>query len=269
MVLNIAHRGARSLAPENTLAAARKAYEAGAHLWETDVTVTKDEVLVLFHDDYPGRTTNAAAVFPDRPNHRLQDYLFSEIRQLNAASFFEATDPFGTIETGEVTPADQEAFQGESIPSLAEALQLTQDLQWQINLELKGLPESKQDFPMVESVLDILSTQRFDLTNLVISSFHHQWLRDIHARQPEITLQALIGHSVKGPLDWGGFEFSIYNARSTLITFDALQEAKKRGVAVNLFTVNDEQEMQRLIQAGASGLITDYPQRLARIIGPS
>ncbi len=266
MVLNIAHRGARSLAPENTLSAARKAYEAGAHLWETDVTVTKDEVLVLFHDEYPDRTTNAAAVFPDRPNHRLADYLFSEIRQLNAASFFEKTDPFETIRSGEVTTADRASFRGEQIPSLEEALQLTRDLDWQINLELKCLPAHKQHFPLVESVLDVLK-QRFDLNNLVISSFNHQWLREIRSLQPEISLQALIGHSMKGPLDWGSFEFPVYNARNALVRPEAMQEARKKGVEVNLFTVNDEQEMRRCIQAGASGLITDYPQKLARILG--
>ncbi len=266
MVMNIAHRGARSLAPENTLSAARKAYEVGAHLWETDVTVTKDEVLVLFHDEYPDRTTDAAAVFPDRPNHRLADYLFYEIRQLNAAAFFEKTDPFETIQTGEVTAADRDSFRRERIPSLEEALQLTRDLDWQINLELKSLPGPKQHFPLVESVLDVLKQQRFDQNNLVISSFNHQWLREIRSLQPEITLQALIGHSMKEPLDWGSFEFPVYNARNALVRPEAMQEAKKRGVAVNLFTVNDEQEMRRCIQAGASGLITDYPQKLAHIL---
>ena len=54
--LNIAHRGARSLAPENTLAAARKALEIGADLWELDVAMTSDGVPFIVHDDTLERT---------------------------------------------------------------------------------------------------------------------------------------------------------------------------------------------------------------------
>lgn len=59
----IAHRGARSLAPENTLAAARLAHKLGAHRWETDAVLTRDGQLVLFHDESLARCTNAAQVF--------------------------------------------------------------------------------------------------------------------------------------------------------------------------------------------------------------
>ena len=64
-VLNIAHRGARSLAPENTLAAARKGLELKADLWELDVAVTSDGELVVLHDDSLERTSNARQVFPE------------------------------------------------------------------------------------------------------------------------------------------------------------------------------------------------------------
>ncbi len=64
--LNIAHRGARSLAPENTLAAARLGLEIGADLWELDVAATSDEQLVVLHDDTLERTSNAQQVFPGR-----------------------------------------------------------------------------------------------------------------------------------------------------------------------------------------------------------
>jgi len=58
--LIIAHRGASSLAPENTLASAQKALQIGADLWELDVAVTADGELVLMHDDTLERTSNAA-----------------------------------------------------------------------------------------------------------------------------------------------------------------------------------------------------------------
>ena len=64
MTTIIAHRGARSVAPENTMAAARKAFDFGADLWETDVGVTKDERLILFHDNSLERTTDVNEKFP-------------------------------------------------------------------------------------------------------------------------------------------------------------------------------------------------------------
>ena len=59
MILNIAHRGARSLAPENTLAAGRKALQVGADMWELDVAVTADEHLIVFHEVHLGRIAGA------------------------------------------------------------------------------------------------------------------------------------------------------------------------------------------------------------------
>lgn len=266
MITNIAHRGARSLAPENTLAAARKAYQAGADLWETDIAVTKDEALILFHDDFPGRTTNAATIFPGRSKHRFSDYTLAEFRQLDAGSFFAETDPFGTVLSGEVTDSDLQAYSGERVPTLAEALRLTTDLDWSINLELKALPEPMQHFPVVDRVLAEIDQADFDPQRLVISSFNHHWLRQIQALQPDVEVQALIGYSFTDPLDWGGYEFPVYNARSTLITPEAIHTARRQDVRVNLFTVNDPREMLEFIEAGVSGLITDSPQRLARIL---
>jgi len=71
--LNIAHRGARSLAPENTLAAARKALEVGADMWELDVRMTADGALILSHDSSLESTSNVKDVFPDRRPWRIQD----------------------------------------------------------------------------------------------------------------------------------------------------------------------------------------------------
>ncbi|HFD40915.1 MAG TPA: glycerophosphodiester phosphodiesterase, partial [Anaerolineae bacterium] len=93
VVVNIAHRGARSLAPENTLVAARKALAVGADLWETDVAVTADGELILFHDDSLVRTTDAERRFPDRAPWTFTTFSLAEIRSLDAGSWFVETDP--------------------------------------------------------------------------------------------------------------------------------------------------------------------------------
>ncbi|GBC62761.1 glycerophosphoryl diester phosphodiesterase [Desulfonema ishimotonii] len=266
MVLNIAHRGARSIAPENTLIAARKGLEAGADLWETDVSVTGDGALILFHDRSPDRTTDVRARFPGRASRKLWTFTLAELRTLDAGSFFVESDPFGQIAAGAVSAADQVAFRGEKIPTLEEALIFTRAANWRINLELKTLPAALKDFPIVDRVLALADAVHMPPEHLILSSTHHPWLREVQEKRPEIEVQALIGVPVMKPMDWGGYEFPIYNANSARIDEDQIRAAIARGRTVNLFTVNAEAEMRRFIRAGVSGIITDFPQRLARII---
>ncbi|HED04668.1 MAG TPA: glycerophosphodiester phosphodiesterase [Candidatus Fraserbacteria bacterium] len=264
-VINIAHRGARSLAPENTLVAAAKAQEVGADLWETDIGVSADGQLILFHDDSLARTTDAQKRFPDRAPWYFTAFTLAELRTLDAGSWFVNADPFGEIAAGQVSLAEQEAYHGEPIPSLREALIFTRERDYRVNVELKQLPAPLQSFPLVERVLTLID--ELGLTDqIVISSFVHEWLRELHARRPQIKIQALIGYSEQEPLDWGKLEFKSYNARSTLIDERQIRAVSQQGIAVNLFVVNEESQMRRFSAAGAAGLITDYPQRLAALL---
>ena len=114
----IAHRGARSIAPENTLAAVKKAFETGADLWETDVNITGDGQLVLFHDKHLLRCTNAVSRFPSRPSYLLRDFSLEEILSLDAGSYFVDTDPFAQISKGSVTKETADSFKNEGVPTL-------------------------------------------------------------------------------------------------------------------------------------------------------
>ncbi len=267
MVMNIAHRGARSLAPENTMAAAGAAFASGADLWETDVAVTGDGYLILFHDDSLTRTTDVQERFPDRSPWTFTTFTFREIRTLDAGTWFVKTDPFGQIASGAISPQQQEAFQGEQVPSVEEALIFTQESNFRINLELKRLPAPMEDFPVVDKVLEIIDNLKIDTHRVIISSFNHDWLKEVQAKNPGIKIQALIGYYSDKPLNWGDLEFTTYNARSTLIDEEQITALVKKGIAVNLFTVNEEEDIRRFAAAGASGLITDFPQRVAELFG--
>lgn len=265
MVLNIAHRGARSLAPENTLVAARKALEIGADLWETDVAVTADEELILFHDDSLARTSDAEARFPDRAPWTFTTFSLADIRSLDAGSWYVETDPFGQIAAEAVAPAEQVTYRGERVPTLREALIFTQAADWCVNLELKRLPPPMERFPVVERVLALIDELGIEPQRVIISSFNHDWLCKVQALNPDLEVQALIGYSFTAPLDWGDLEFATYNARSTLITEDKVRVVTAKGIKVNLFTVNKEIDMRRFISAGATGLFTDFPQKLVQL----
>ena len=105
--LNIAHRGARSLVPENTLAAARKGLAIGADLWELDVAMSADGVPFVVHDDTLARTSNVKAVYPDRSPWTNHLFTWAEIQQLDFGSWFVTTDPFKQIAAGNVSQAEQ------------------------------------------------------------------------------------------------------------------------------------------------------------------
>jgi glycerophosphoryl diester phosphodiesterase len=268
VVVNIAHRGARSLAPENTLAAARKGLEVGADLWESDVGVTSDGELILFHDDSLARTTDATARYPDRAPWTFTTFTLAEIRSLDAGSWFVDTDPFDQIAAGAVTCVESAAYRGEQVPTLHEALLLTRDAGWRINLELKRLPPPLERFPVVERVLALVAELEMPPHQVTLSAFNHGWLRQAQALRPHIEVQALIGYSFTEPLDWGDLSFAAYNARSTLVTEEKIREVTSQGIAVNLFTVNEEDDMRRFIAAGVTGLFTDFPQKLAGLALP-
>ncbi len=154
--LNIAHRGARSLAPENTMAAARKALEIGADWWELDVAMTKDGELVVLHDDTLDRTSNVATVFPDRRKTPVYEFTLAELRQLDFGSWFIEKDPFNQIAIGAVSQTELEKFKGEPIPTLREALVFTRDNHWKVNVEIKDASGFAADATIVQQTVALI-----------------------------------------------------------------------------------------------------------------
>ncbi len=264
MVTIIAHRGARSLAPENTLAAARKAHGLGADLWETDVAVTADDQLVLMHDDAMTRTTNVADIFPERVPAAFSTYSLAEIRSLDAGSWFERDDPFGQVAAGAVDSRELAGYAGEKVPTLQEAFELTLELDWFLNLELKTQPVPKDDFDLVSAVLDLADEVEIGPDHLLFSSARISWLKALKRRRPEFEVQAIVGLFPEDPMDFSDLFFDTFNPRYTRVSADHLQRQVDLGLKINPFTVNDDEMIARLIEVGVAGLITDFPQRFPR-----
>lgn len=266
MHLNIAHRGARSLAPENTMAAIRKAHEVGADLWETDISVTADGHLILFHDDDVLRTTDATTRFPDRGDYRTSSFTLEEIRSLDAGSWFRETDPFGEIAAGRIGQEALSAFEGEKIPTLAEGLAFTKSVNWPVNLEIKKLSPPVTQFPMVDRVLEAVAAAKIDPALVIFSSFFHPFLDEIRQKAPAFVIQALIGDTGETEHDWVGFRFDTYNANQRLLSAATCREVVAMGKTVNVYTVNPEEKMRQFMDAGATGIITDFPQNLKPLL---
>ncbi len=265
-VLNIAHRGARSLAPENTLAAAHKALEVGADMWEMDVAVTADGKLVVLHDDSLARTTNVEQVYPDRSPWIFTTFTRAELDRLDAGSWFNETDPFGEIAAGHVSAEEQTLYRGIHIPTVREALEFTRKYpHWRVNVELKEQPEPMKSFPLVAPLLQLIAETHTE-ARVVISSFNHDWLREVRERNPRLELVALIGHGKAQDVDWDTLEFAAYNLRITLATEARIRRLQAAGRKVYVWVVNEEAEMRQFIELGVDGLFTDFPQRLARVL---
>jgi glycerophosphoryl diester phosphodiesterase len=264
-VLNIAHRGARSLAPENTLAAAQVALDLGADLWETDVALTADEELICFHDDKLTRTTDAAKKFPKRVDDPFTSFTLDEIKTLDAGSWYEIDDPFGQVAYGEADETALKSFHGLRVPTLREALAFTRDADWRINVELKRLPGTRAEYPVPEKVLDLIEELGLKDRHVLLSSIRHDWLKRARARRPDIETQALVALMPYDPVDFSDGSFDTFNVRVTRTTPEEVRALADVGKRINLYVINETEVMNTYIDAGAAGLITDFPQRMKNL----
>jgi glycerophosphoryl diester phosphodiesterase len=264
--LNIAHRGARSLAPENTLAAARKGFETGADMWELDVAVTADGELVILHDDTLERTSNAQQVYPDRRPWAVHTFTLAELRKLDFGSWFNQQDPFKQIAAGAVTPEMQQSYAGEPIPTLREALEFTRDAHWRVNIEIKDATGTPGDVDVVEKVVALVGELGMQ-EQVIISSFNHAYLRRVKTANAALATAALVEHGDPDPAalvrDLGA---QGYNPRFKDIPPKSIPALREAGVDVYVWTVNDPDDMRALIQYGATGIISDFPQLVKEIL---
>ncbi len=224
---NIAHRGARSLAPENTLAALRKAWDIGTDGVEIDIQVSADGQLVIHHDQTLERTTNVSECFPDRTKEPVTTFQLDELRTLDAGSWFIDSDPFSQISSGNIAFTEIKQFYNLKIPTLEEVLLFIKNKPWQINLELKKITKPLQSFPLVEKVIALLEHLNIDSKQIVISSFYHPYLDQAQHRHPGIEVNALIGGGLPGRNNWGNYNYQVYNANQEYIDHEQVTRAKE------------------------------------------
>lgn len=227
-----AHRGSSGTHPENTLAAFKVA--AGLPIFgvEFDVHMTKDEELVIIHDEKINRTSNGKGFVKDMTLAELQTYDFG--------SWFSKES------------------KGEVIPTLYEVLELFSETSLQLNIELKS-----DIFPypgMAEKVLDLVGAMKLD-SRVVISSFNHEMIRTVKQLAPHIQTAALFMEVLVDPLQY----VRAIPADALHITkHAALRPSAKKvieeGVPVQVFTVNKASQMKALKEIGVRAIFTDYPE---------
>lgn len=245
-VLNIAHRGGGRLRPEHTLVAYENALAVGADVVELDLHATADGVIVVLHDATVDRTTDGTGV--------VRQMTYEEIRRLDAGYRF-------TRDGGATYPW---RGMGLTIPTLDEALDLLADVPLSV--------EIKQVTPPIAEHVAAKFVEYGAIEHAVFASFDARPTEAIRALAPE-ALSAFTGQEI--------VEFGLLTDETLpeyrppsmfvqppwqLIEPSFMARADALGLKVHPWTINNRDEMQRLIEAGVGGIFTDDPALLAELL---
>ena len=286
------HRGTRGLAPENTLAAFRRAIEIGVTTIETDMAVTKDDVIVISHDPFlnPDLVRGPDGQWLASSGPPIRTLTLSELRRydigrLNPMSQYAKQFP------------EQRPVDGERFPQLSELFDLGKASAKPVrfNIETKITPTSGADTadPATFAKLVVAAVRTADVAKRVtVQSFDWRTLIEVKRIAPDLetsclTIQTKDNDTVQspdgGPSRWhaglnlrdhGGSLPALVKAAGCAtwsmfwrnLTPKDFAAAHALGLKVLPWTVNDRSEMSRLIDLGVDGIITDYPDRLRGVM---
>jgi glycerophosphoryl diester phosphodiesterase len=231
-VLVIAHRGASGHAPENTLAAFKRAVALGATFIETDLQLTRDSRLVAMHDATVNRTTNGQG--------KVHDLTLMELRRLDAGSWFGSE------------------FAGERIPTMDDILGFSKKHDVVFYLELKPGGSWGGEHALVGAL-----RESGEIPRSVVISFDADILARLRRIEPTLMTGLLYDGQIEQPLEKalevGARQLAV---RGDLVTPALLKDARKRDLQVVCWTVNHPAHIRMLMAAGVDGIMSDYPDRL-------
>ncbi|WFA05203.1 MULTISPECIES: glycerophosphodiester phosphodiesterase [Bacillus] len=253
-ILNVAHRGASGHAPEHTLLAYELGQKMKGDYIEIDLQMTKDGELVAMHDETLDRTTNGTGY--------VKDYTLEEIKKLDAGSWFNEKYP----------ELAKPVYAGLKVPTLEEVIQrFGKSARYYI--ETKS-PEVYDH--MEEKLLDILDQYKLTGPNLrsskvIIQSFSPESLKIIHQANPNIPLVQLLWYDK--PASITDAELEAYQSYSVGLgmNYDRIDQAyvqkvRSHGLLIHPYTVNEKEDMKRLLDWGVTGMFTNFPDRLQEVL---
>ena len=234
-----AHRGASGYAPENTLAAFQKAVDLDADGVELDIQLTKDDQIVVIHDETIDRTSDGKGW--------VKDYTLEELRAFN----YNRTKP-------EYKHAD--------IPTMREVFELLKPTGLFINIEIKtGVVFYEK---IKEKILALTKEMGME-DRVCYSSFNHYTVTRIHALKPDAEVGFLYAD---GPIDMPSYGVkhgvnALHPALYNLQYDGFVKECKEKGLKLNVWTVNERPYMEMCCQYGVDAIITNYPDIAKEVVG--
>jgi glycerophosphoryl diester phosphodiesterase len=228
--LVIAHRGASSYAPENTLAAFDLALHMGVTHIELDVHCTSDGHLVVIHDETVDRTTDGSGP--------VASSTLAALRGLDAGAWFG------------------EQFRGERIPTFEEVLTRYQG-RLHIHTELKG-----RTAHLAQRTADMVRANGM-VAQVTMTSFHKPWLEAIRAYAPELPTGWLVGEVSEAVLTQAR-ELGLTQLcpRAPAVTPELVRRVQSAGFVVRAWGVANEALMRQVVDAGADGMTVNFPDQL-------
>lgn len=268
----IAHRGASGHAPESTMAAYELAHEWGVDYLELDAQLSSDGEVVVFHDDTIDRTSDGEGA--------INDYTLEELKALDTGTWFNEENP----------DSASDDFAGAEMLTLDELFEhFGHDARYyietkspQLNPGLEeALVEKLEEHDMIES------------GRVLVQSFEQDSLLKVQALNDDVPLIQLVWYYpseeedsklvewtgvTPGPAEITDEDFQavadyavgigtnyIYDGRE-VIDADFIQQAQENGLPVHVYTINETEEMERLMDMGVNGLFTNYPDRLLELV---
>ena len=233
-----AHRGGSLLWPENSLLAFRNALALGADFIEFDVHLSRDGEVMVIHDATLDRTTTGAGPVRDRSVTELKSVRLKD-------------------RSGAVT--------AESLPTLDEVVAVAAQAKRRMLLEIK-VDAAKARYPGIEEkVLAILDRQAMTASTVVMAFEAPTWRR-VRELRPDVATCALYSARTLGrsslateleTLRAAGVRF--IGVEHTVVDAGAVAQAQRAGIGLGAWTVNNPADMQRMIEAGVTIVITDQP----------
>ncbi len=286
------HRGARGLLPENTLPAFRRALELGVTTLELDTGLTADGVVVVTHDPRISaricRLADGGRLPAEGP--RLRDLSLDEVRAFDCG----ALNP----DRGQFPEPPRRNLPGTPMPTLDEVFDLAAELdpEARFNIEIKSDPTSDDAAPLEEFVAAVVArvTARGLVGRTTVQAFDWRALELVKRLEPALTTAALLSPRTvrgrRGASPWlnglvlgdGGTVELLAGAREWVDAFsphwrqvlpgahgylgNTVAELQAAGFPVVPWTVNSPARMERILDLGVDGLITDYPDRLLALL---
>ena len=285
------HRGARGDLPENTLESFKYLFDNNINAYETDILISKDLIPVITHDFRldPSFTKDSEGNWIEDENIKIFDLTYEELLKFDVGSINKLSRYGRRF-------VNQKPLENQRIPKLSELLDLSSKNKSEnllINLEIKSTPDEENLTPAPEDTVKLVVNE-INLSNLkdkiIVSSFDWRTLTEIKNQYPEITRAYLTYQQVRGMK----IKKTIYN-RSPWMSFLPFYEdhelpkiIKSQGgkawhpyrkditkklvdishqedLPVNVWTVNEDYEMLKMIEYGVDGIMTDYPLRLKEL----
>jgi glycerophosphoryl diester phosphodiesterase len=264
------HRGARGLSPENTIPSFIKALEHGADTLELDVVVSRDNKLVVSHEPWFSSVIsldkNGKPIPADKQKeHNIYKMDYSEIKKYDVGSIGNKDFP------EQQKMKIYKPLLGEVFKEIGKYIQKNKLQPVRYNIEIKSNPEGDNTFHPIPAVFakmvyDEVSAHKLE-KNVIVQSFDIRPLQELNRLPLKLALALLVSNKdgIEKNLEKLGFLPDTYSPHFSLIDEPTVQYARRKGMKIIPWTINEITDMEKMKKFNLDGIITDYPNRALQV----